>query len=91
MDKTFIPGKRAVDKPFLMMVDGSVNIPGRGIVATGTIEQGKCKVGDEVNLIGIRRKPTVTQITGLEAFRKSLDYGEAGDSVGCLLKGLLKE
>ena len=53
MDKTFVPGKRAVDKPFLMMVDGSINIPGRGTVATGTIESGKVKVGDEVNLIGI--------------------------------------
>lgn len=73
------------------MVDGSINIPGRGTVATGTIESGKVKVGDEVNLIGIRRKPTVSQVTGLEAFRKSLDYGEAGDSVGVLLKGLLRE
>jgi len=91
MDKTFVPGKRAVEKPFLMMVDGSLNIPGRGTVATGTIEAGKCKVGDEVHLIGIRRKPTVTQITGLEAFRKSLDHGEAGDSIGALLKGLLRE
>jgi len=60
MDKVFVPGKRAIDKPFLMMIDASLNIPGRGTVATGTIEQGKCKVGEEVHLIGIRRKPTVT-------------------------------
>lgn len=91
MDKHFTPGQRAVDKPFLMMVDGSLNIPGRGTVATGTIEQGKVKIGDDVHLIGIKRKPTPTQVVGLEAFRKTLDSGEAGDSVGVLLKGLLRE
>lgn len=74
-----------------MSVDSSVNIPGRGTVITGTIEQGKCKVGDEVHMIGIKRKPTSTTITGIETFKKTLDYGEAGDNVGVLLRGITKD
>ena len=74
-----------------MSVDHSVNISGRGTVVTGTIEQGKSKIGDDVHLIGIRRKPTPTTITGIEMFNKTLDYGEAGDNVGVLLRGITKD
>ena len=82
---------REKDKDFLMSVDTTMNISGRGTVVTGTIEQGKCKIGDEVHLIGIKRKPIPTTITGIETFKKTLDYGEAGDNVGVLLRGILKE
>jgi elongation factor Tu len=82
---------RLKDKEFLMSIDSSVNIAGRGTVVTGTVEQGKCKVGDEVHMIGIKRKPTPTTITGIETFKKTLDYGEAGDNVGVLLRGVTKE
>lgn len=58
---------------------------------TGTVEQGKCKVGDEVHMIGVKRKHTATTITGIETFKKTLDYGEAGDNVGVLLRGITKD
>lgn len=74
-----------------MSVDHSVNISGRGTVVTGTIEQGKCKIGDSVHLIGIRRKPLPTTITGIESFNKTLDNGEAGDNCGVLLRGITKD
>ena len=83
--------ERLKDKDFLMSIDSSVNIPGRGTVVTGTVEQGKCKVGDEVHMIGIKRKPSPTTITGIETFKKQLDYGEAGDNVGVLLRGVTKD
>lgn len=83
--------ERLKDKDFLMSVDAAINISGRGCVVTGTIEQGKCKIGDEVHMIGIKRKPTPTTITGIETFHKQLDYGEAGDNVGVLLRGITKE
>ena len=83
--------EREKDKDFMMSIDTSVNIPGRGTVVTGTVEQGKCKVGDEVHMIGIRRKPTPTTITGIETFHKQLDYGESGDNVGVLLRGVIKD
>jgi elongation factor Tu len=82
---------RQKDKDFLMSVDSAINISGRGCVVTGTIEQGKCKIGDEVHMIGIKRKPTPTTITGIETFHKQLDYGEAGDNVGVLMRGITKE
>ena len=82
---------REKDKSFLMSVDTAINISGRGCVVTGTIEQGKCKIGDEVHMIGIKRKPTPTTITGIETFHKQLDYGEAGDNVGVLMRGVTKE
>ena len=88
MDDYFQPPERAIDKPFFMSIDGAFNIPGRGTVGTGTIDQGVCKVGDEVHLIGYKRKPLVTGIVGIETFKKQLDRGEAGDNVGCLLRGL---
>jgi elongation factor Tu len=82
--------QRLVDKPFLMCVEDVFSIEGRGTVVTGRIDQGKVKAGDEVEIVGIRdtRKSTVT---GVEMFQKTLDYGEAGDNVGCLLRGLKKE
>lgn len=83
--------EREKDKDFLMSIDSSVNIPGRGTVVTGTVEQGKCKVGDEVHMIGMKRKPSPTTITGIETFHKQLDFGEAGDNVGVLLRGVTKD
>ena len=81
---------REVDKPFLMPVEDVFSITGRGTVATGRIETGKCKVGDEVQLLGLGEdKKSV--ITGVEMFRKTLPEGEAGDNVGLLLRGIDKE
>jgi len=74
-----------------MSIDSTVNIPGRGVVVTGTIEQGRCKINDDVHLIGIKRKHTATTITGIETFHKQLDSGEAGDNVGVLVRGLTKD
>lgn len=70
LDENVPVPERVVDKDFLMSVDSTINISGRGTVVTGTIEQGKCKIGDEVHLIGIRRRPTPTTITGIETFKK---------------------
>jgi len=81
---------RALDKPFLMPVEDVFTISGRGTVATGRVERGKIKVGEEVEIVGM--KPTVkTVVTGVEMFRKILDEGEAGDNVGCLLRGVKRE
>jgi elongation factor Tu len=88
---TYIPQpKRETEKPFLMPVEDVFSITGRGTVATGRIERGKIKVGEEVSLIGFNSdKKTV--ITGVEMFRKLLDDGQAGDNVGLLLRGINKE
>jgi elongation factor Tu len=88
---TYIPQpKRAVDGPFLMPVEDVFSISGRGTVVTGRIERGIVKVGDEIEIVGI--KPTVkTTVTGVEMFRKLLDQGEAGDNVGVLLRGTKRE
>jgi elongation factor Tu len=88
---TFIPEPvREIDKPFLMPVEDVFSISGRGTVATGRIERGIVKVGEEVEIVGI--KPTTkTVITGVEMFRKLLDEGRAGDNVGLLLRGTKKE
>jgi elongation factor Tu len=88
---SFIPEpQRDVDKAFLMSVEDVFTISGRGTVATGRIERGKVKVGEEVEVVGIR--PTVkTVVTGVEMFRKVLDEGVAGDNVGCLLRGIKRE
>jgi elongation factor Tu len=88
---TFIPEpKRDVDKAFLMSVEDVFTISGRGTVATGRIERGKVKVGEEVEIVGM--KATVkTVVTGVEMFRKVLDEGVAGDNVGCLLRGVKRE
>jgi len=73
MDDEFIEPERQVDKDFLMSIDSSLNIAGRGVVVTGTLEQGRAKINDEVHMIGIRRKHSVTTITGIETFHKQLD------------------
>jgi GTPases - translation elongation factors len=79
--------ERPIDKPFLMPIEDVFSISGRGTVVTGRIEQGIVKVGDEVEIVGIR--PTrKTVVTGVEMFRKLLDQGQAGDNVGCLLRGI---
>ncbi|MBW4662693.1 MAG: elongation factor Tu [Chroococcus sp. CMT-3BRIN-NPC107] len=82
--------ERDIDKPFLMAVEDVFSIKGRGTVATGRIERGKVKVGDSVELVGIRNTRTTT-VTGIEMFKKSLDEGMAGDNAGVLLRGLEKE
>src|SRR5664280_1744089 len=76
---------REIDKPFLMSVEDVFSITGRGTVATGRIERGQCKVGDTVEIVGLRDTST-TVITGVEMFRKMLDSGQAGDNVGVLLR-----
>jgi elongation factor Tu len=87
----FIPQpERAKDKPFLMPVEDVFSISGRGTVATGRVERGVIKVGEEVEVVGLR--PTVkTIVTGVEMFRKLLDQGEAGDNIGALLRGTKRE
>jgi len=88
---SYIPEpKREIDKPFLMPVEDVFTISGRGTVATGRVERGKIKVGEEVEIVGI--KPTTkTVVTGVEMFRKLLDEGLAGDNIGCLLRGTKRE
>ncbi|WP_242394042.1 elongation factor Tu [Anaeromyxobacter oryzisoli] len=88
---SYIPTpKRATDKPFLMPVEDVFSISGRGTVATGRVERGIVKVGEEIEVVGLR--PTVkTVVTGVEMFRKLLDEGQAGDNIGALLRGLKRE
>jgi elongation factor Tu len=88
---SYIPQpKRAIDKPFLLPIEDVFSISGRGTVVTGRVERGIIKVGDEVEIVGIR--PTQrTTITGVEMFRKLLDQGEAGDNIGALLRGTKRE
>ncbi len=81
--------EREVDKPFLMPVEDVFSITGRGTVATGRVERGKVKVGEEIEVVGIRDTQK-TVVTGVEMFRKILDEGQAGDNVGCLLRGIDK-
>lgn len=82
--------KRDVEKEFLMPIEDIFSIQGRGTVATGRIERGKVKVGDEVEIVGLKAT-TKTTVTGIEMFRKLLDDGQAGDNVGCLLRGVKRE
>jgi elongation factor Tu len=90
VDSYILTPVRATDKPFLMPVEDVFSISGRGTVATGRIERGIIKVGEEVEIVGLR--PTVkTVVTGVEMFRKLLDEGRAGDNVGALLRGLKRE
>jgi elongation factor Tu len=81
---------REIDKPFLMPVEDVFSISGRGTVATGRVERGKIKVGEEVEIVGIKAT-TKTVVTGVEMFRKLLDEGMAGDNIGALLRGLKRE
>jgi len=88
---TFIPmPKRDVEKPFLMAVEDVFSITGRGTVATGRIERGIVKIGEDVDIVGLIEKPKKTVVTGIEMFRKLLDEGRAGDNVGVLLRGVEK-
>jgi len=89
---SYIPTpERDVDRPFLMPVEDVFSITGRGTVATGRIERGIVKVGETVDIIGIREEKQTSTVTGVEMFRKLLDQGQAGDNVGLLLRGIEKE
>jgi elongation factor Tu len=83
--------ERVVDRPFLMPVEDVFTITGRGTVATGRVEQGTIKVGESVEIVGIRPKTTSTVVTGVEMFRKLLDQGQAGDNIGVLLRGTRRD
>jgi elongation factor Tu len=89
---SFIPQPvRQEDKPFLMAVEDVFSIEGRGTVATGRIERGVIKVGEEVEIIGLMDEKKKTTVTGVEQFRKEMKEGKAGDNVGCLLRGVRRE
>jgi elongation factor Tu len=83
--------ERVVDKPFLMPVEDVFTITGRGTVATGRVEQGTIKVGEQVEIVGIRPQTATTVVTGVEMFRKLLDQGQAGDNIGVLLRGTRRD
>ncbi|MFD1021202.1 elongation factor Tu [Thalassobacillus hwangdonensis] len=83
--------ERDTDKPFMMPVEDVFSITGRGTVATGRVERGEVKVGDEIEIIGLSEAPKKTTVTGVEMFRKLLDYAEAGDNIGALLRGVSRE
>src|SRR5918999_320308 len=88
---SYIPTpERAVDKPFLMPVEDVFGIKGRGTVATGRIERGIVKVGDEIEIVGVKETRKVV-VTGVEMFKKLLDEGQAGDNVGCLIRGIERD
>src|SRR5699024_8370332 len=82
--------ERDSDKPFMMPVEDVFSITGRGTVATGRVERGQVKVGEEIEIIGITESKKTT-VTGVEMFRKLLDYAEAGDNIGALLRGVSRE
>jgi elongation factor Tu len=89
---SYIPEpERDVDKPFLMPIEDVFTITGRGTVVTGRVEQGIVKVGDEVEIVGIRPGTQKTVVTGVEMFQKLLDQGQAGDNIGALLRGIKRE
>ncbi|MFH1639563.1 MAG: elongation factor Tu, partial [Chloroflexota bacterium] len=83
--------ERPKDQPFLMPVEDVFSIKGRGTVPTGRVERGTVKAGDEIEIVGLHHEPRKTVITSLEMFHKTLDYAEAGDAVGCLLRGVERE
>ena len=89
---TWIPTPdRKADLPFLMPIEDVFTISGRGTVVTGRVERGRVKVGDKVEIVGLKDEPTETTVTGTEMFHKTLEYAEAGDNVGCLLRGIDKK
>ena len=90
VDEAIPQPERPIDMPFLMPIEDVFSISGRGTVVTGRIERGVVKVGEEVEIVGIRDTQKST-VTGVEMFRKLLDQGQAGDNVGCLLRGIDKE
>ncbi len=86
---SYIPTpERAVDKPFLMPIEDVFAIKGRGTVVTGRIERGQIKVGEEIEIVGMTHDRRKSVVTGVEMFQKTLDFGQAGDNVGCLLRGI---
>ena len=88
---TYIPmPERDIDKPFLMAIEDVFTITGRGTVATGRVERGVVKVGDEVEIVGIHDETKKTVVTGVEMFRKLLDEAQAGDNIGVLLRGIAR-
>ena len=88
----YVPNpERDTDKPFMMPVEDVFSITRRGTVATGRVERGQVKVGDEVEIVGIETETTKSTVTGVEMFRKLLDYAEAGDNIGALLRGVQRE
>jgi len=91
MDSEIPEPTRDVDKPLLMSIESTFTIAGRGTVVTGTIESGKVKVGEDVDLVGYNKKIIKTTITGIETFRKQLESGQAGDNVGMLLRSLQRD
>jgi len=91
MDSEIPLPPRAIDKPFLMSVEQTLNIEGRGTVVTGTVDQGKVKTGEEIELIGYNSDPKKIVISAIETFKKTLDYAEAGDNVGFLLRGITRK
>ena len=89
---TWIPTPdRKADQPFLMPIEDVFTISGRGTVVTGRVERGRVKVGDKVEIVGLKDESTETTVTGTEMFHKTLEYAEAGDNVGCLLRGIDKK
>ncbi|CAD8201607.1 unnamed protein product [Paramecium octaurelia] len=90
MDKEIKIPQRPIDKPFLMSIEGTYHIAGRGTVVTGTIDQGKASIKDNIEVVGYG-KPKQTAIVGVETFKKQLDFGEAGDNVGILIRGLTRD
>jgi len=91
LDKDVPEPEREIDKPFLMSVEDVFSIEGRGTVATGRIERGKVKVGDDVDQVGLMDDIKKVTVTGVEMFNKQLDFGQAGDNVGILLRGIKRE
>ncbi|HRK40952.1 MAG TPA: elongation factor Tu [Candidatus Saccharibacteria bacterium] len=91
MDDYIDEPTRDLDKPFLMPIEDVFSIKGRGTVATGRIELGIVKINDEVEIVGIKEKATKTVVTGIEAFKKNLDQGQAGDNAGLLLRGIERD
>ena len=82
---------RKADQPFLMPIEDVFTISGRGTVVTGRVERGRVKIGDKVEIVGLKDESTETTVTGTEMFHKTLEYAEAGDNVGCLLRGIDKK
>ena len=91
VDEYIATPERAADQPFLMPVEDVFTITGRGTVTTGRVERGRVKVGDKVEIVGLKDESLETTVTGTEMFHKTLEYAEAGDNVGCLLRGIAKK
>jgi elongation factor Tu len=89
---SYIPTpERKADLPFLMPIEDTMTISGRGTVVTGRVERGQLKVGDEIEIVGLKEEKDKTVVTGIEMFRKTLDYAEAGDNIGALLRGITRD